>query len=179
MTETQDDASRDERLTRLWELGPMMVSGTPHGNALGFKFVAIDIGGATISMPYDLKLIGDNETRVIAGGAVTALLDQTSGLAALSSFNPITACATLDLRIDYMRAATPGETIIAQARCYKTTRNVAFVRAIAHDGDPEDPVASAQAIFMTTPSGNRMALNKTSASSEATSDKTAKTETPS
>jgi len=154
-TSKAEPLSKEARLKILWDIGPSMVAGTPHGAALGFKFVAVDIGQATLSLPYDAKLIGDTETRVIAGGAVTALLDQASGLAALSDFNPMTSVATLDLRIDYMRAAAPGETVIAQARCYKTTRNVAFVRAIAHDGDPDDPLASAQAIFMTTPNGAR------------------------
>lgn len=152
--ETPKKLTKDEKLTLLWQLGPMMVNGTPHGKALGFRFVAIDIGAATIAMPYDERFIGDTDTRVMAGGAVTALLDQTSGLAATSGFEDTTAVATLDLRIDYMRAATPGKDIIAQARCYKTTRNVAFVRAIAHDGDPNDPIASAQSAFMTTPTGN-------------------------
>jgi len=54
------------------------------------------------------------------------------------------------LRIDYQRSAAPGETVIAEAVCYKTTRHVAFIRAVAHDGDPEDPVATAQAAFMLT-----------------------------
>lgn len=147
--------SRQERLTLLWQQGPIFVEGAPHGKALGFRFVAIDIGSATIAMPYDPKFIGDTQTRVIAGGAVTALLDQTSGLAAMSAFEQTTPVATLDLRIDYMRAAEPGKDVIAEARCYKTTRNVAFVRAIAHDGDPDDPVASAQAVFMTTGMGTR------------------------
>jgi acyl-coenzyme A thioesterase PaaI-like protein len=40
--------------------------------------------------------------------------------------------------------------IIAEAECYKTTRHVAFIRAIAHDGNPEDPVATAQSTFMLT-----------------------------
>lgn len=147
--------TRDEKLSLLWEIGPQFVEGTPHGRALGFRFVAIDIGGATIALPYNAKLIGDADTRVIAGGAVTALLDQVGGLAAISSFETLSACATLDLRIDYMRAAKPGQDIVAQARCYKATRSVAFVRAIAHDGDSDDPVASAQAVFMTTPTGSR------------------------
>jgi len=40
-----------------------------------------------------------------------------------------------------MRAATPGETVIAQAHCYKATKHVAFLRAVAHDGDETDPIA--------------------------------------
>jgi len=58
--------------------------------------------------------------------------------------------ATLDLSIDYMRPATPGETVIGTATCYKTTHHIAFVRAIAHDGDINDPVAMCQATFMIT-----------------------------
>jgi len=58
--------------------------------------------------------------------------------------------ATLSLRIDYQRAAKPGKTVMAEAVCYKTTRHVAFIRAIAHDGDPDDPVATAQSCFMLT-----------------------------
>lgn len=147
--------SKSEKLKRLWDIGPVMIEGTPHAAALGIKFVAVDIGRSTISLPYSAKLIGDPDTRVIAGGAVTTLLDQASGLAAISAFEHIVAVATLDMRIDYMRAAAPDKTIVAQAHCYKTTQHVAFVRAIAHDGDPDDPVATSQASFMTTPLGIR------------------------
>lgn len=137
-------------IERLWELGPAMVEGTPHANAIGMKFVAIDKGRATLSLPYNTALIGHPSSRVIAGGAVTTLLDQACGLAAMAGFDALGPVATLSLRIDYLRAATPGEIIIAEAICYKTTRHVAFIRAIAHDGDDEDPIATAQACFMVT-----------------------------
>lgn len=151
-----DDSSlrgKEVTLTQLWEVGPRFVEGSPQSQALGLKFVAIAIGGATMAMPYNEKLIGDKNTGVIAGGAVTSLLDHAAGLAAITAFKTFTSVATLDLSIDYMRAAKPNETVIAQAHCYKTTRNVAFVRAVAHDGDPDDPVASAQIVFMTAADG--------------------------
>ncbi len=143
--------TKADKLERLWSLGPMMVDGTPHAKELGMKFVAVEIGKTTMSLPYNTNLIGDADTRVIAGGAVTTLLDQCSGLAATSAFDPPIPVATLDLRIDYMRAAQPNETIVAQAHCYKVTKHIAFVRAVAHDGDSDDPIATSQAIFMTTP----------------------------
>lgn len=137
-------------IEKLWELGPSLVEGTPHARKLGMKFVAIDKGLATLSLPYNTALIGHPQSRVIAGGAVTTLLDQACGLAAIAGFDGFAQLATLSLRIDYQRAATPGQTVIAEAVCYKTTRHVAFIRAVAHDRDPDDPVATAQAAFMLT-----------------------------
>lgn len=144
-----------DRLKKLWELGPLFVEGTPHGAMLGIKFVAIDIGRATLSLPYAKKLVGNKKSGVLHGGVLTTLLDQSSGLAAISSFKEMMAVATLDLRIDYMRVAEPGKTIIAEAHAYKTTKHIAFVRGVAHEGDIYDPVATSQASFMTTAMGRK------------------------
>jgi len=137
-------------IEKLWEIAPILVEGTPHARKLGIKFVAVDKGLGTLSLPYNTDLIGNPRTRVIAGGAVTTLLDQACGLAAIAGFDGFGQLATLSLRIDYQRSAKPGETVIAEAMCYRTTRHVAFLRAVAHDGIPEDPVATAQACFMLT-----------------------------
>ena len=61
-----------------------------------------------------------------------------------------TMMATLDLRIDYMRAAHPRRDIIARAHCYKLTHTIAFVRASAFEDGPEDPIATVQAAFALT-----------------------------
>lgn len=134
----------------LWNLGPQFLAGSPHCVDLGIEFVSINIGRATLRLPYAHKLSGNSKTRVIHGGAVTTLLDHASGLAAVSAFDPITPAATLNLSIDYMRAAEPGKTIIGHAACYKVTRNIAFIRGVAHEGDEDDPIAICQATFMST-----------------------------
>lgn len=149
----------EERLKKLWKLGPQFMQGTPHGKFLGLKFVAVDKEGATVSLPYQKKLIGNAKTKVMHGGAITALLDQASGLAALAAFPDGLSVATLDLRIDYMRAANPGKTVIAEARAYKTTKHITFIRGIAHDGDANDPVATSQASFMTTAMGRKETID--------------------
>jgi uncharacterized protein (TIGR00369 family) len=101
-----------------------------------------------VKIPYREDLVGDPDTGVIAGGVVTTLLDHTSARAVAAKLTEATSIATLDLRIDYMRPAKPGLDICATAYCYKVTRSVAFVRALAYDEDPSDPVASAQGAFM-------------------------------
>ncbi|MDP1630630.1 MAG: PaaI family thioesterase [Caulobacter sp.] len=132
-----------------------MNEGTPHAAALGMKTLSLDRDGAVLFAPYNEKLIGDPETGVIAGGVVTALLDQACGQAVHAAMEEFKVIATLDLRIDYMRPAEPGKDIYAKAFCYKVTRSVAFVRAVAYDADPDDPVAAAQAAFMLNSSGGR------------------------
>ncbi|NVJ25841.1 thioesterase, partial [Myxococcus sp. AM011] len=42
----------------------------------------------------------------------------------------------------------PHVPLIAVAECYRSTRQVAFVRALVHQGDKSNPVASAQGTFM-------------------------------
>lgn len=126
----------------------MMMQGTPHARALGFQLMDVQRGRAWARAPFRDDLVGDATTGVIAGGVVTALLDQVCGVAAMSAQSEPSSTATIDLRIDYMRAAAPGRSVLAQAHCYKLTRSVAFVRAVAYDADPEDPIANATAAFM-------------------------------
>jgi acyl-coenzyme A thioesterase PaaI-like protein len=56
--------------------------------------------------------------------------------------------ATLDLRTDYVRSPKPQATVTARGECYRMTRQIAFVRGLAHDGDPADPIAHVTGTFM-------------------------------
>lgn len=135
-------------LERLRTLAPQMMQASPYARTLGAELTEVEQGRAVLRLPYQDAFIGDPETGVIAGGVVTALLDQSCGYAVWSALHEFRTIATLDLRIDYMRPARPGETLQAQAECYKLGRSIAFVRGLAYETDPADPVAAAQGTFI-------------------------------
>ncbi len=128
-------------------IAQQFIEAIPHARALGMRVDALGAGTATISMPWAEHLVGDPRSGVVHGGVVSALMDTCCGAAVMSHPSGPGSTATIDLRIDYMRSATKGQRITAQAECYHITRSVAFVRAVALDQDEGNPVAAATGTF--------------------------------
>src|SRR5436190_12224801 len=119
-----------------------------YGHTSGLQLDRFAPGEAWSSLPYRPVFVGDTETGVIHGGVVTAMLDETCGMAVQLALDGTRAIATLDLRIDYQKPATPGLDIRAHSVCYRVTRRIAFVRATAYQETEDEPVATATACFM-------------------------------
>lgn len=119
----------------------------PFCQAMNMVLEGVGEGTAVVSMPWNDRLVGDPVTGVAHGGAVSSLMDTCGGMAVLSHPDKPSTMATLNFRIDYMRPATPGQTITAHATCYHLTRTVAFVRTLATDEDKANPVAMATGAF--------------------------------
>jgi uncharacterized protein (TIGR00369 family) len=125
-----------------------LINHVPHVRGLGMEVVEVGPRRARVRLPYRDELVGDPVRKVVFGGVITTLIDHAAGLSVFCSLEELRGIATLDLRIDYLRAAEPGLDLVGEAYCYKTTRHVAFVRATAWERSPDDPFASCLATFM-------------------------------
>lgn len=124
-----------------------------HGGRLGIQFHARGDDWVELALPYSEEQIGDVPSGVVASGPIIAMMDIATSLAVWNRIARFVPHATLDLRIDYLRPATPGRTVIGRGECLRVTRAIAFTRGLAHDGDPDDPIAHVTATFM-VPSGS-------------------------
>ena len=119
-----------------------------HGRALGLEYRGSGPNWMELALPWREELVGVPESGILASGAIVSLIDTASGGSVwmtLGRFRPI---VTVDLRLDYMRPAVKGETVQARCECVKLTRRIAFIKGIAHGGDPKRPIAHSAATFM-------------------------------
>jgi uncharacterized protein (TIGR00369 family) len=122
-----------------------------HGRALGIEYRASGAHWVELALPWREELVGVEDSGILASGAIVSLVDTAGGASiwmALGRFQPI---VTIDLRLDYLRPAIKGETVVARCECYKLTRAIGFVSGIAHGGDADRPIARATGTFMLNP----------------------------
>lgn len=121
-----------------------------HNARLGFTLQGFGDDWIELALPWRAEFAGDETTGVLASGPLVTLMDMAMGMSAWRRRGAFVPHATLDLRIDYLRAARERATIVGRAECYRLTRSIAFCRGQAHDGDPDDPIANVVSTFMLT-----------------------------
>jgi uncharacterized protein (TIGR00369 family) len=147
----------DDKAEQLSRLDQGFTQAIPHNRALGLRFVDFADGEATLLLPYHAQLVGNPETGVLHGGAITSLLDAACGAAVFLELRAPMPIATLDLRIDYLKMGRAGFDVTCKAKCYKLTQSVAFVRGIAYHDDESDPIAAAAGSFVIQGRGKPLA----------------------
>lgn len=123
---------------------------TRHGHSgwLGLRYRGHGENWVELELPWREDLLGEEDRHVLASGPIVSLMDMASGMCIWNTKGDFTPIATLDLRVDYQRPAREKAAVIGRVECYRTTKSAAFVRGIAHDGDPDDPVAHVAGVFM-------------------------------
>ncbi|MBN0975729.1 PaaI family thioesterase [Pseudomonas hygromyciniae] len=134
--------------TPLFERAARFVSALRHCQVLGIEVHDTSAEGMTLRLPYSPQIVGDPQTGIIHGGALTSLMDTACGMATLCVLPEFEVCPTLDLRIDYMHPAEPHKTVFGFAQCYRVTSDVIFTRGFAYQDDPQQPIAHVVGTFM-------------------------------
>ncbi|AJO77356.1 MULTISPECIES: PaaI family thioesterase [Pseudomonas] len=132
----------------VFERATRFLSALRHCQVLGMSVHSASGEGITLMLPYSPQIVGNPQTGVIHGGALTSLMDSACGMATLCVLPEFEVCPTLDLRIDYMHPAQPGASVYGFAQCYRVTTDVIFTRGYAYQDDPEQPIAHVVGTFM-------------------------------
>ncbi|HEU5285268.1 MAG TPA: PaaI family thioesterase [Sphingomicrobium sp.] len=117
-----------------------------HGRALGMEYGASGDNWTELKLPWREELVGVPESGILASGAIVSLIDTASGTAVWATIGKFVPLVTLDLRIDYLRPAFRGESVVARCECTKLTRRIAFTRGTAFVDDK--PIAYSSGTFM-------------------------------
>jgi uncharacterized protein (TIGR00369 family) len=134
--------------SQIMDRAQRFLSALRHCQVLGMQVHEATSDGLTLRLPYSQKIVGNPETGVIHGGAITTLMDTTCGISTVCALPDFEVSPTLDLRIDYMRSAEPGLDVFGFAECYRVTANVIFIRGIAYQTDKNQPLAHVIGTFM-------------------------------
>lgn len=119
-----------------------------HCQVLGMRVERANGKGLTLRLPYSEKIVSNPETGFVHGGAITTLMDTTCGISTVCALPELEICPTLDLRIDYMHPAEPGQDLFGFAECYRVTPTVIFTRGVGYQRDIDQPIAHVVGTFM-------------------------------
>lgn len=136
-----NDAIRFDRVSRF-------IGTLAQARHLGIEAIEARENQLTLKLPYSENIIGNPDSRVIHGGAITTLMDTTSGSVVICALDDFELCPTLDLRVDYMRPAEPDKPVFARAEAYRVTRNIIFTRCEAYQEGEGQTIANCVATFM-------------------------------
>ncbi len=121
-----------------------------HTKFLGMEYVDGGDDWLELSLDWREELVADEQSGVLASAAIISLLDNATSLAIFSKMKAFKPQATMDMRVDYLRASPKGARVYGRGECYKLTSKIAFMRGVAHNGDIDDPIAHVTGAFIQT-----------------------------
>lgn len=105
----------------------------PFSTHLGFRLVRAGSDGVVMEAdPAPEHLNGGG---IVHGGYLSSLLDSTTGWAVHAEIERGVAAPHLQISVQFVRAATAGETLVCRGRCISAGRRVASAEAEITQGD--------------------------------------------
>lgn len=133
------------------QVAKRFVESIPHNLDLGVEVVRVAGGVVDLRLPGKPELCGDPERGVYFPSVLLTLADAASGVAFVSALGELTAVATLDLRIDYLRPVSVEHPLTVRANCHRHTAEVGFVSCDIRAEGADEAAALVTASFMRRP----------------------------
>jgi uncharacterized protein (TIGR00369 family) len=120
-----------------------MVKDCPFHEWLGVELVSLDATGIAIRMPWRAEFVSDPDRGYTHGGVLASFIDLAADYAVAAKLGR--GAPTVDMRVDYHRAAMPGP-LLARAAVIKLGGTLATAEARVLD-EHDELVASGRALF--------------------------------
>ncbi len=104
----------------------------PFADLVGLRFEAEREGHSICSVDVDARLL--NPHRVVHGGVMFTLADTGMGMALYPSLGPGELCATIEIKISYLRPVRQG-TLTCATEVVSRGKSVAHMESSIHNGD--------------------------------------------
>lgn len=115
----------------------------PFNAWMGLRILSCTEDGIEIGMTWREEMISNPRLRITHGGIIGALVDVAADYAVAAKLGvPV---PTVDLRVDYHRAAQPGD-LVARGRVVRLGGTNAVAEASVHDGE-DRLVASGRGVY--------------------------------
>lgn len=124
-----------------------LMRASPFHRWLGVELIGADGGEVTVRLPFRPEFTGDDKGHSIHGGIIATLADIAGCFAVISAVGR--DVPTVDLRMDYLRMARPGDDLIAVARTVKAGRTLGLADVEVRTGDGR-LIAVARGNFVTS-----------------------------
>jgi uncharacterized protein (TIGR00369 family) len=124
-----------------------MLTRGPYHQWLGLKVLRVDDDGIELKATWREEWVVNPDRRYTHGGILAALVDLAADWAMVAKTGR--GVPTIDLRVDYHRAAMPGD-LTARGRIVKFGGQLSVAEASVFDKDGA-LVASGRGVYMTAP----------------------------
>ncbi len=115
----------------------------PFNAWMGLRILSCTEDGIEIGMTWREEMISNPGLRITHGGIIGALVDVAADYAVAAKLGvPV---PTVDLRVDYHRAARPGD-LVARGRVVRLGGTNAVAEASVHDGE-DRLIASGRGVY--------------------------------
>ena len=118
----------------------------PYARFLGLT-TASEGQSLTVTMPFDVKLVGNPVLPALHGGSTAAMLELTAVAQVAALYPRVQLPRPINVTVAYLRSGRPVD-VHARARISKAGRRVAHVLAEAWQDDESQPIAALTAHFL-------------------------------